>query len=111
MAETSRLATLRRTAGRSWWRRRRSVVVGTLVMAGLSIYAAGVAVLGYLADRRYWDAVAEADRLDPDWHSRALVANLEPIPEAENSALRVLDVAKDLPASWTRRWYEVIAQE
>ena len=37
-------------------------------------------------DRRLAAAVAEADRDDPNWRLDDLLANREPVPDAENSA-------------------------
>ena len=53
-----------------------------------------------LADRRYLAAAAEADRLDPGWRLDDILAERERIPDHENSALRVRDIAGQLPGGW-----------
>jgi hypothetical protein len=90
-----------RPKARPWWRRRYVLLVA-LLLAVASAYALAIGVLDHFADRRYRAAVAEADRLDPGWRADDLVAQLEPIPDAENSALRVLEVDKGLPAGWAK---------
>ena len=79
-----------------WRGRRRRVIAGAALACLLTGIAATSLIGDFLADRRYREAVANADRLDPGWRADALVSRLEPIPDAENSALGVLDIATEL---------------
>jgi hypothetical protein len=79
-------------------RRARWLVVGVVLGAcGIGWLCAWL-VSDYLADRRYR---AAADRLDPGWRAESLVARLQPIADAQNSAIRVSEISADsgdLPA-------------
>jgi hypothetical protein len=46
------------------------------------------------------EAIAEADRLDPNWKLDDLIAKQRNIPDEENSALVVADIYKDLTKVW-----------
>jgi hypothetical protein len=83
---------------RSHWR-------GLVVACGLAVILGSIAMTMFnnqssLADRRYLAAAAEADRLDPGWRLDDILAQRERIPDHENSALRVRDIAGQLPGGW-----------
>jgi hypothetical protein len=50
----------------------------------------------FLGEQRYRAAAADADRLDPGWRAESLMSRLEPIPAAQNSALRVLEISDEI---------------
>jgi hypothetical protein len=52
------------------------------------------------ADRRYREAAEEADRLDPSWRLDDILTQREKVPDAINSALRVREIAGQLPWGW-----------
>jgi hypothetical protein len=54
----------------------------------------------WAADKELQEAIAEADRLDAGWRLEELEAKREVIPDAENSALKVLAIKKLIPTSW-----------
>ncbi len=83
---------------RGHWRR-------IVVACGLAVILGSIATTMFnnqssLADRRYLAAAAEADRLDPGWRLDDILAQRERIPDRENSALRVRDIAGQLPGGW-----------
>jgi hypothetical protein len=76
-------------------RRRRWLVaiLGFLAFAALGFFA----IKSYLdwRLRADWaDAEAEADRLDPGWRFKDMLAKLEPIPDEVNSALLIRELAE-----------------
>jgi hypothetical protein len=88
---------------RRWWRRR-FVVPALLVLIPLAGYAMMAAVLYVIAERQYWAAASEADRLDPGWRFAEVMARRARVPDAENSARRILAAdakggGKEPPAS------------
>ena len=50
--------------------------------------------------RRLEEAIAAADRDDPNWRVNDLIAHREPVPDAENSALVLAEALALLPESW-----------
>ena len=76
------------------------VVISALVLILGSIALAMLKNQTWQADRRYAQAVAEADRLDPGWRLDDILAQCEKIPDKENSAVRVREIAARLPAAW-----------
>ncbi len=50
--------------------------------------------------RRLEEAIAAADRDDPNWRIDDLMAHREPVPDAENSALVLAEALALLPESW-----------
>jgi hypothetical protein len=71
-----------------------------LIIAGVFLVRAYFLKEG---EERLATAIAEADRLDPQWRWDDLLAQREAIPDEENSALRVLAVVKQLPGGG--QWY------
>ncbi len=78
---------------------------------GITVVSALVVVLGSIAlsalynqnsqaDRKYSAAVAEADRLDPRWRLDDILAGREKVPDSENSAVKVREIAEKLPGGW-----------
>jgi hypothetical protein len=65
-----------------------------------------LAVAGYCfyrvrgADLALAEALAEADRLDPNWRLKDLEARRAVIPEGENAAVQVIAVRKLMPDGW-----------
>jgi hypothetical protein len=89
------MVTARHTS-RPWWRRPRWVATGAVSITCLVAIVSASLLSDFRAEQRYRAAVAEADRLDPGWRSESLIARLEPIPEAENSARRVSEIAVEI---------------
>jgi hypothetical protein len=80
-------------------RRRLRIILGLLVttvvvLTGLLVYDHVV------ASRSLEAALAEADRLDPNWRAGELEAGREVIPDAVNAARLALAVHPLLPAGW-----------
>ena len=72
-------------------RRRRRVKAVVALLIGTAVLIAGFAVyLATAADRRYRAALAETDRLDPGWRFSEIEAARSVVPDAENSALRLI---------------------
>ncbi len=74
----------------------------TVALVVLLLWAGVVVVLGalYLSDGGVPKVLAEADRLDPGWRFEDLEAARAPVPDAENGALLVLAVGRQLPQTW-----------
>ena len=84
-------------------RRRRRVWPWFVGVPLLLVLAAAVvvgAVAGRKVDRRLAAAVAEADRDDPNWRLDDLLANREPVPDAENSAPVMDQILALVPEGW-----------
>jgi hypothetical protein len=85
-------------------RRRRSrlwpwlVGVPLLVILPIAFYSGWD--LGRNVDRRVAEAVVAADRDDPNWRLNDLLAQREQVPDAENSALVLTEVAALVPNNW-----------
>lgn len=79
-------------------RRWRKVLLtaAVLTLAGFAVYAS-LAVQG---GRRLALALAEADRLDPNWRLPDLEAERAAYPDEENAAVVLLRAHKQLPAKW-----------
>jgi hypothetical protein len=85
---------------RSRWRRRILIAIVFVFLVCLLLPTAWYA-FNVLADKRaIAEAIAEADRLDPGWRWDELEAKRAVIPDAENSALRILAARKALPNPW-----------
>jgi hypothetical protein len=84
-------------AGRSWRWLIRIVVVALLASAVLA--ASGIYTRHRNAERLR-AVVAELDARDPDWRIEAIEAKRAAVPDAENSARRVLAAAHWLPPAW-----------
>ncbi len=83
---------------RSHWR-------GIAVVFALALILGSIALTmlntqSWQADLKYQAAVAEADRLDPGWRLDDILAAREKMPDQENSALRVHEIADKLPGAW-----------
>ena len=83
------------------WRRRRRVVAICSVIGGL---IAAWLVYDFWTRRSteqlYRDAVAEADRLDPNWREGTVAEARPEIPDDENSALLVSSSYEKIPGGW-----------
>ena len=67
----------------------------------LQATAFGVGVyFGRLVDQRLTRAIAEADRVDPNWRLDDLLATRDSVPDEENSALVVAEALALLPERW-----------
>ena len=90
-----------RRLGRRLSARWRFILVGCgLVLAFASIALTMLISQNWQADRRYRDAAAEADRLDPGWRLDDIMTQREKVPDAINGALRVRKIAEQLPQGW-----------
>jgi hypothetical protein len=70
------------------------------VLLVIVVLVAGWLFLVVGADWRMQGAVAEADRLDPEWRLAELEAKQPTLADKENSALQVLAVRKLTPMGW-----------
>lgn len=87
------------TRRRRWSWRIRLILI---LLVGVPL-AIGVATFVFvrIAEQRYQDAVAEADRLEPDgWRLDDLERRRAVVPDEENAGLQVLAVKQLLPAAW-----------
>jgi hypothetical protein len=85
----------RRRRARLWpW----LVGVPLLVILPIAFYSGWE--LGRTVDRRLAESVAAADRDDPNWRLHDLLAQREQVPDAENSAPIVTEVAAFIPVNW-----------
>src|SRR4051794_9982654 len=80
--------TLARRPRRRWWR---WLATSAVILVGL--FAGGVWLDSWLAERDWQAACAEADRLDPGWRWDELIAARPNPPDDQNAALRVRAVA------------------
>jgi hypothetical protein len=85
-------------------RRRRSrlwpwlMVVPLLVVLPIAFYCGWD--MGKNVDSRLAEAVAAADQDDPNWRLDDLLAHRDRMPDSENSAIIVTQVATLIPANW-----------
>ena len=79
---------------------RRSLIIGVAAVLLLTAWAAVFSYLRSRAERDVRDAVAETDRLDPNWTLDEIEAKRLKLPDVQNSALRVREVKKLLPQKW-----------
>ena len=93
-------APVRRFVRRLSSRWRFILVAGGLILAFASIALLMLSSQSWQADRRYREAAAEADRLDPGWRLDDIMAQRAKVPDAINSALRVRKIAEQLPRGW-----------
>jgi hypothetical protein len=94
-------ATRARRRRRPWF-----VAVAVVIIGGL---AAAVAVPAYLANKAWADACAEADRLDPSWRWKDLLA-VRPMAAADSVGSRVVAAAKLMPRRWPD-WVSLLGDE
>lgn len=80
--------------GPRWSRHLRNAV---LLLLPLALLLAWYGYLLHAVDRDLQDAIAEADRLDPQWRLEEIEANRLKIPDDQNSALQVMKVRSLLP--------------
>ncbi len=82
---------------RSWGKYR---IVGGLILAFLTVSLGGIIYGDRASLAELRQAIAEADRLDPNWRLEDLEAHRVVIPDEENSALQVLSASRLLPNNW-----------
>jgi hypothetical protein len=82
------------------WRVRPPTAVIVIACATTAILVGAWALLDGVAASRLKNAIAEADRTDPRWRQADVWASRAPVPDAENSALRVQMVVDRLPPHW-----------
>jgi hypothetical protein len=75
-------------------------LVGVPVLFLLAAAFVNGVFVGRWVDNRLTAAIAEADRDDPSWRLNDLMANLDPVPDVENSAIVVADALSRLPENW-----------
>lgn len=80
---------------RRWW-----LIALTAVLLAIVPAALVVTYSAWQARRDLAAARAEIDRADPDWRWDDLQAARRPVPDAENSALRVVEAHRRLPKPW-----------
>lgn len=80
--------------------RNRGWFVLTLILLVIALPACFVFFMQNLTRSRILEAEAEADRLDPGWRLEDLEAARAKIPDAENSALVVIETARRMPPKW-----------
>src|SRR5207244_4315379 len=94
--------------GPVWPRRLRNTV---LLLFPLALLLAWYGFLLDASERDLQEALAEADRLDPNWRLEEIEANRLVIPDHQNSALQVSKVRGLLPEMWADRHLENLAPE
>jgi hypothetical protein len=78
--------------------------LGFGLQLSLALALVSYGIHSYIVRTRLQDAFAELDRTDPGWRLQDIEAARAVVPDKENSALRVMEVEKLLPASsasWT----------
>jgi hypothetical protein len=86
-----------RGSGRRW------LFITVLVGLPLFLLAAIYGYVNHLAELNLQEAMAEADRLDPNWRLPDLQANRPIYLEKDNSALQVLMVKRMIPGGWASK--------
>ena len=81
-------------------RRRRLVAICSVIGGLIAAWLAYEFWTRRSAEQRYRDAVAEADRLDPNWRGGILSEAPPEIPDDENSALLVISSYEKIPSGW-----------
>ena len=76
----------------------RYLLVGVLLL--ITVPIGFILLMQHVAALRIRDAEAEADQLDPGWRLEDLEAARAEIPNAENSALVVIETARLMPPNW-----------
>jgi hypothetical protein len=84
---------------RRWWKRI-LLAFGLLVLLLICLLFGVTIYLRIAGGNRLAAAMAEADRLDPNWHWDDIQSRRPGIADAENSALHVQAVVKLLPEKW-----------
>jgi hypothetical protein len=75
-------------------------LIGAPLHLALAVGFGSGIYLGWMVDRRLAAATRAADRDDPNWRLDDLMANRDPVPDEENSALLVAAVVSLLPEYW-----------
>jgi hypothetical protein len=86
-------ANLERELRRRNWPRRFAI----RVLVALAVCFGTGAYLGWVVDAKLAEATAAADRDDPNWRAKDLIAGRSAVPDAENSGPVVLKAAAMLP--------------
>ena len=84
---------------RAWWRRWERWLVGPAAVVLIAAYAGGM-IARRSVDRRLAEAIAAADRDDPNWRFEDLMAARGEIPDDENPAVTVARVVELIPRDW-----------
>jgi hypothetical protein len=88
-------------------RRKRHVVIilalGAVVLLAPGLWVGLQVSFAIRAERRLQAAIAEADRLDPDWRLDQLEAKRKPVPDDQNGALVVLAAERLISAEWDKQ--------
>src|SRR5713101_6247571 len=82
----------------SWKRRIRTAAIVVFIVVGTPF-----GVHFYLrcsTERDLRQAMAEADRSDPGWQLLELESKRKTLPDAENSALKIISVKRAMPSRW-----------
>jgi hypothetical protein len=83
-----------------WNPRRRRLFVAVLVLLPLLLLTGIYLTIDYLAERNLREAIAEADRIDPNWRLDDLEASRADYPDDENAALQVIRSVELIPPRW-----------
>ena len=84
----------------AWWWRRRLVAICSVIAGLIAAWLVYDFWTRRSTEQRYRDAVAEADRLDPNWRAGLLAEAPPEIPDDENSALLVISSYEKIPGGW-----------
>jgi hypothetical protein len=83
-----------------WWRHRRRVTICSVIGGLIAAWLVYDFWTRRSTEQQYRDAVAEADRLDPNWRKGILAEAPPEIPDEENSALLVISSYEKIPGGW-----------
>jgi hypothetical protein len=84
-------------------KRRKRLLIASLFLLPVCLIGAGAVYLHFRGESALQEAIAEADRLEPDgWRIADIQAHRAVVPDAENSGLQVIAARKLLPMPWPR---------
>src|SRR5262249_19742660 len=86
--------------GPGFLRRHWPWLVGAPALLAIACGLGTGAYLGRIVDRRLDEAIAAADREDPNWRLDDLLAHRDVVPDDENAALVVAEELDGLPDTW-----------
>ncbi len=83
--------------------RRKYWILASVILVALCLGVGGYIYIYFAGEQELNQAIAEADRLDPQWRLMDIEAQRAVIPDEENSALQILAARRLLPNNW-QKW-------